>query len=230
MAMFGFFKARSKSFFPGPRLVGRRWLLLFLVVGLSASACLPSKWSSSSRELGKKPPDSCVFFVANHGYHTGIILPVRSAVHQWNSDFPHLAKGRYLELAWGDSAFYRAAGQPLGTALKAALWPSASVMHVVSFDKPPKRFLSGQKVYKLHSHPKSYKAMLAFIKQSFKQAPANQYQYLGKGLYGQSGFYASTKTYHAFYNCNNWVNTALKKADKQAPLWGGFPFMVTLYL
>jgi uncharacterized protein (TIGR02117 family) len=227
--MFGFFTVHSKQCFLSPRLISKRWMLVFLALGLLVSACLPSKWSNS-REISQKPDDSCVFFVANHGYHTSIILPVRSPVHHWGNRFPHLANGRYLELAWGDSTFYRASGQPLTTALKAALWPTPSVMHVVSFDKPPGRYLPEQKIYKLQTQPQHYKALLAFIKQSFKQASRDQYRYLGKGLYGQSGFYASSQTYHAFYNCNNWVNTALKKAGVQAPLWGGFPFMVTLYL
>ncbi len=199
----------------------------FLLCAIGIAACLPSNWSSQPT-LKQLNEDERHFYVVIHGYHTSLVLPMDSAARYWH--YPGLPKGSYLSFAWGDSAFYRSPGQPLGRGLSAVFCPTPSVMHVVSFEQHPKDYFADDKVYALAATPSDYQAMLTFIGQSFEVSRSGHWEYLGKGKYKNSGFYKSAETYHGFYNCNNWVTTALKKAGHQAPLWGGFPFMVTLYL
>ncbi|WP_456381075.1 DUF2459 domain-containing protein, partial [Thiolapillus sp.] len=81
---------------------------------------------------GAGEPEKTIYLVS-HGWHAGIVV--------WRSDIPDAAwpiladfpDARYLEVGWGDEDFYKTPDPHLGLILKAALLPTASVLHVVGF-------------------------------------------------------------------------------------------------
>ncbi len=75
--------------------------------------------------------DSVNLYIVNHGWHAGLILPITSVQEEQLplvSDFP---RARYLEIGWGDAAFYQAREPTLSLALRAIVKPTPSVLHVV---------------------------------------------------------------------------------------------------
>ena len=82
------------------------------------------------------------FFVVRHGWHSGIVVA--------RADIPpgtlppgvvarDFAGCRCLEFGWGDRSFYTAPKPTVPMALRAALIPGPSVLHVAGFTLPPAR-------------------------------------------------------------------------------------------
>lgn len=151
-------------------------------------------------------------FVVGHGWHIGIaaargVLPAARWPEQL--DFP---AGTFLEVGWGDSAYYRAEDPGLGAALRAALRPSASVVHVAAFRRPPPEVFPRSEVIRLHVSAAGADSLAAFFHAAYARDEAGRPRPLGPGLYGESRFYAGQARYHLFRNCNAWVAHALVAA------------------
>ena len=74
-------------------------------------------------------------FVVNHGWHAGIILKtedINNSVWQIDSLFK---KRQYIEVGWGDEAFYKSSDPSVWTTIKAAVIPTSSVLHVRALNR-----------------------------------------------------------------------------------------------
>jgi uncharacterized protein (TIGR02117 family) len=75
-------------------------------------------------------------YVVKRGWHTGIAVAKADWPNrQWPvlSQFPEVD---YLEFGWGDARFYQAERETLWLGLRAALWPTSSVVHVIGIRDP----------------------------------------------------------------------------------------------
>ncbi len=157
-------------------------------------------------------PSAKTFYVASHGWHTGIILPGReisAAIPQLGRDFGNV---RYYELGWGDEGFYRAARINTGLVLKAVFWPTDTVLHVVGFSDAPPAFFLGSEVVALRASANGFRRLLDFIAESFARDPSGEIQPLGPGAYGRSRFYRAAGTYFLWNTCNTWTAKGLKRS------------------
>ncbi len=158
------------------------------------------------------PPDEeqrKVFQVVKHGWHVGIVVDrdeIASRVPFGNDDF---SGAEHLEIGWGDARFYQAEKPSAGLALRAALWPTASVMHIVGFSGDPARYFSASEVVDICVRRSEYKRMLDFIMASFERRPDGEVIPLGPGLYGASRFYRAQGSFHLFNTCNTWAARAV---------------------
>ncbi len=151
------------------------------------------------------------FYVVSHGWHTGIVVDrkeVIEAVPQLESGFD---KGRYIEIGWGDEQFYRAQAVKPTLALRALLWPTSTVFHIVGVPDAPRRYFSGSEVVEVSVPQAGYEKLLAFLAQGFHRTSGNDVVKLGKGLYGNSRFYRAEGNFHVFNTCNTWVAKAIKE-------------------
>lgn len=184
-------------------------------------------WGHPNRNSEKGDSTISIYIISKE-YHSSIIIPMQSTVHDWEKYFsPHMITYRYLELAWGDRKYYMASRFDLGSGLRALLLPTPSVMHVVSFPQPPREFFLQSEIGKINLPVHKFEKMLDYIRESFAWKQNETLKYLKPGIYGASGFFASPKIYHGLFNCNNWVYKALRKAGIPTPVWGGFPVDVT---
>jgi uncharacterized protein (TIGR02117 family) len=125
------------------------------------------------------------------------------------ADFPD---ADYLEVGWGDRAYYMAADPGAWLGLKAIAWPTPAVLHVVGVDTAPERFFPGAEILEIGVAPAGLQRLLAHLRQSHELDGAGRPITLGPGLYGHSRFYASREQFHLFKTCNVWVATALQAA------------------
>ena len=150
-----------------------------------------------------------VFQVVKHGWHVGIVVKK----DEMASKVPLLWEGfsgvEHLEIGWGDARFYQAAEPSAGLALRAALWPTASVMHIVGFSGDPANYFPASEVVDICVSRSEYRRMLDFIRESFKYRPDGDVIPLGPGLYGTSRFYEAQGSFHLFNTCNTWAARAL---------------------
>ncbi len=149
------------------------------------------------------------FYVVSHGWHTGLIVDRRDLIErvpELRIDFGHV---KYLEVGWGDQRFYRAQPVEFGLALRALLFPTSSVLHIVEVPVSPRHYFSGSEVVAALVPQTGYGKLLDFVAGSFSRTSSNDVMKLGRGLYGKSRFYHAVGRFHVFNTCNTWVAQAI---------------------
>jgi uncharacterized protein (TIGR02117 family) len=127
---------------------------------------------------------------------------------------------RFLEVGWGDRAFYRSADAGIGLALKAAFASEGSVLHVAGFDRAPAEYFPGARLVTVELTPRQVESLARFISGAYARDPAGRPIELGPGLYPGSRFYAATGRYSLLYTCNSWIAEALRAGGCPiTPIW-----------
>ncbi len=153
-------------------------------------------------------------WIVRHDWHTGLVLrreDVPADVWPERDDFPG---AEYLEVGWGDRAFYQAPRGTLWLGLKAVFWATDSVLHVAAFDVPPSVYFAGREVAGIELSPRGFRALVAFIADAHARTGEGRAIGLGPGKYGPSRFYLGREPY-VLTTCNVWTARALRA--------GGFP-------
>lgn len=177
---------------------------------LHAASCAPVTTgpglpASSTPDAGHDNP----VYVLTHGWHVGIALsPADIPSELWPEKVDFLG-ARYLEVGWGDETFYRAHEITLAMALKAALTPTRSVLHVVGLDRPVERFFPTGGIVELRLSDQGLRALVQYVHDTIERRGRNRAFALGRGLYGDSRFYHATGSYSLLNNCNHWAARAL---------------------
>jgi len=159
-----------------------------------------------------KPIRDQAIYVANHGWHTGFILPsksVEAALPFLNQRFDTAS---YYEFGWGDEGFYQAEEITLGLVIGAVFWPTDAVMHVVAVPFDPENYFITSEVIELKLSTSELKSLQTFIARSFAYTADGKIKYISKGIYGDSQFYQATGTYFMTNTCNTWTAKGLKSA------------------
>jgi len=108
--------------------------------------------------------------------------------------------------------FYQPPDPHLGLILKAALSPTASVLHIVGFNGPVPAYFPYSEIIGIELSSAGLEQLSRTVAASFARDEAGNITSLGPGLYGNSRFYLSRETYHLFNTCNVWTARALGAA------------------
>jgi uncharacterized protein (TIGR02117 family) len=149
--------------------------------------------------------------VVSHGWHTGIVFHSQD-IPDSLFEQPFFPDRNYIEFGWGDRAYYMDPEAGNWTAIKAAIWPTAGVMHVVGFDLPVDDYFSLSRNYPLEIGRDGRDKLLLYLIDSFTRGEDRRFIRLGEGLYGESQFYESDHTYIFPKTCNVWTAGGLKEA------------------
>lgn len=185
------------------------WMLL---AGAGLSACALQPGTDLSLEAADSSPRAYAIDVVNHGWHTGMVLPAREMRERLPQLVERFPDAPYLEFGWGDSAFYQADRVTAGLALRALLWPTDSVMHVVAVPDAARHHFSASPQERLCLTRRQYLALVEFVTASFSVNEGREILPLGGGLYGDSQFYRARGKYHLFNTCNTWLAKGLREA------------------
>ena len=151
-------------------------------------------------------------YVVRHGWHSGIVVRAADVpVLAWPAR-REFADAEYLEVGWGDRAYYQASAPSVWLGLRALLWPTAGVLHIVAFDGPVERHFMSAEIVALQITPQGLARLVAAVSVSHELDATGRPIRLGPGLYGRSRFYASRDTFHLFTTCNVWVAALLREA------------------
>lgn len=151
-------------------------------------------------------------FVVNHGWHADIILKVEDINSSVLQIGPVFKNYQYVEIGWGDEAFYRSLDPSVWTTLKAALIPTSSALHVRALNMYNLNMFPKENIIKIPISQIAYTKLLTFIENSFAKKDYKPI-ILSKGLYPSSFFYLSSKKYHILHTCNVWTAEALRSAE-----------------
>ncbi len=160
-------------------------------------------------ELGATEVAPSIYLV-RHGWHAGIVIEQQRAakqIRQIGDDFAHR---EFVEIGWGDHDFYQTLEPRFSNILKAGMWPTESVLHVVGFDGRVTHYFPQSEIVRIDLTGQQIDNLVTHIAASFAKMKGEKS--LGVGLYGDSRFYRSLESYHIFNTCNIWTARALKSA------------------
>lgn len=151
-------------------------------------------------------------YIVNHGWHAGIVLRGADVPPDLWPERRDFSLAEYLEVGWGDRDYYMSSRPGACLLLNAALLPTASVLHVVGFRGSVADYFPGSEIIRVNLSAEGFKRLVSYLDNSFDRDGKGRAPSLGPGLYGDSRFYPSRETYHAFNTCNVWVARALRAA------------------
>ena len=184
-------------------------ILMYFLVAVACCACAaPAKDLFSP---GDNAPVKQIYLVS-HGWHAGIVLrraDIPAGLWPQNVNFPD---AEFLEVGWGDKQYYQTPGAHFGIALRAVLWPTSSVLHIVGFNGAVAAYFSSSEIIGIKLGEPGFELLLRYIAASFARDESGQALPLGRGRYGNSRFYLSRESYHLFNTCSVWTARALRAA------------------
>jgi len=191
--------------------------LVALATVLTFAACL-----GPVRDL--YPPragdDTVTVHVVRHGWHSGLVIrrdQIPAEVWPEHTRFP---AARFLEVGWGDRAFYQSPDAGIGLALEASLASEGSVLHVVGLDRAPAEHYAHAEIIPVVLSARGADTLARFVSRAHARDAAGEPIDLGPGLYPGSRFYAATGRYSLVYTCNSWIASALRAAGCPiTPAW-----------
>ena len=202
-----------------PRAPGRGLVVApaLLLAVLLAAACL-----GPIREL--YPPRageaSVTVHVVGHGWHSAIMIrrdDIPTEAWPESALFP---MARFLEVGWGDRAFYESPDAGIVLAFKAAFASEASVLHVAAFDRPAFQSFPHAEIIAIELSLHGMESLSRFVSRAYLRDPTGQPIDMGPGLYHDSRFYAATGRYSLVNTCNNWIAEALLAGGCPiTPMW-----------
>ncbi len=151
-------------------------------------------------------------YIVSHGWHTGLVIPSRdvySNIPELNARF---GKAQYIEFGWGDKGFYQAKEITSGLTMRAILWPTESVVHVVAIPLDVYEYFQGSEIKNAYLNRRELESLVRFISNSFYKDEHGKVLELKSGIYGDSQFYKGTGNYHLMNTCNKWTAKGLRSA------------------
>lgn len=178
-----------------------------------AGALLISACSGTRSHADLPASDSKVaIHVVSHGWHTGIVVRKADVVPGTWPEMDDFPRAEYMEVGWGDRAYYQELNPGVGDALAAVMVPGPSVLHIVGFRGAVRQTFPASDVADLRITAEQLARLVAFFRAYYERDANGKPVALGPGLYGDSQFYNARERFHLFNNCNVWTAKALQAA------------------
>jgi uncharacterized protein (TIGR02117 family) len=217
-------------------------VLAALVAALLAALVAVGLATAGAGDLRLFPPpagaSTVEVAIVDHGYHAGLVVrtadlsrlaaagePVLAALQARFAAYP------WLEIGWGDGAFYRLAPALSDVTVEMAIAALSgsnedSVLHVVGLEAEPARSFPASDVQTVRLSADGFRALGRRLAVTFARDAAGQPEVIGPGLYGPSLFFRAEGRYSLLETCNHWVAglvaaAGLKISPVPATLSGG---------
>ena len=200
----------------------RAGVFLFVLLGACAAPAT-SPWMDEVDRVGSERSKNSLpaedgaarkpVYLVSHGWHTGIVVrraDLPTAVWPESEDFPG---AEYLEVGWGDRDYYQTREPGAWLAIKAAFWPTPSVLHMVGFSGAVASYFPYSEVIELELSQRGFERLCGFVHGRFDRNGAARSTRLGPGLYGHSAFYPAREKFHLFNTCNVWTARVLRAGE-----------------
>ncbi|MCP4116068.1 MAG: TIGR02117 family protein [Desulfobacteraceae bacterium] len=197
-------------------------LVLILAAGshMTACGCKPRVVRPKPAAGSQAQPQ--VIHVANHGWHTGVIIPGREINREMPVLEDRFGDAPYYEFGWGDAQFYQAKEISFRLGVRALCWPTDAVLHVVALPDEPETCFPHSEVATLFITKEGYDSLREFISLSFARNSQGLPRALARGIYGDSHFYRAEGTFFLTNTCNKWTAKALRSAGRDIPVTFSF--------
>jgi hypothetical protein len=165
-------------------------------------------------------PDSLrSIYIVRRGWHTGIVI----AVQDWPNpnwallaDFPG---AEYLEFGWGDERFYQAEPETFWSGVRAALWPTSSVIHTIGSRDPIATNAQAEEVVQLRIPAGQLREIAWAIEMEFAGTDPEPTGQMLKSAPTPNRFYKAKRSFYFPRMCNWWVAKRLQQTGCPVRAW-----------
>jgi uncharacterized protein (TIGR02117 family) len=187
--------------------------LLLLVAFVVVAGCAAPAADRDASVVQADTPHR--IYVVRHGWHSGIVVPAAKVPADAWLARRQFAAAEYFEVGWGDRAYYQAVDPSPWLGLRALLWPTPGVLHIVAFSGPVEQIFGAIEILELRVSAHGLDRLVQMVRDSHELDAAGRQIAFGPGQYGTSRFYASREKFHLFKTCNVWTATLLRQAGVQ---------------
>lgn len=184
-----------------------RPVLLLMMLFLSTGCLGPVRELYPEEE--RQRPNSV--YVISQGWHVGIAFKSRF-LRKKLPEHSRIPDTDFLMVGWGDNKYYPADRAGIGLFLRAAFWPTGSVIHLVGFDEiADEHFIKGE-VVRVRVSQQGMEEMTDHIADRFRTADQGTLFYAADGLYPQSAFFEAKGRYYFPKTSNKWSARVLRES------------------
>ena len=155
-------------------------------------------------------------YIVKRAWHTGIAVPAADwPDREWSvlHDFPN---AKYLEFGWGDARFYQAEDETFWLGVRAALFSTASTIHVIGFEQPTPAALLADEVIEVRVSAEGLQQLARSIEQEFTDPTPVATGASLNATPQPNRFYAARRRFFFPRMCNWW--TARRLNDGGCPI------------
>ena len=154
--------------------------------------------------------------VVGHDWHTGIVIPVNNDALELCPALERFKGDRFVEIGWGDYAFYTTDSISVVKTVRALFWPTPTVLHLFGYDEPTLETFPDADIVRLELTAEEFRALLRTLNSCF----ASDWPF-SLGHYENSFFYSAKGTYFFTNTCNVWTLRTLRSASVSTIPWAG---------
>lgn len=189
-------------------LMNRIYYIFILLLSFFVTSCLGPVSELYPENKEQRPVQ---VHVVNLGWHTAIAFE-GEYLRKKLPDHKEMPGSRFLMMGWGDAKYYPAERTGIGLLLRAAFWPTGSVLHLVGFDDDVEIYFSGTDVVELHLSEDGMEEMITYISERFQRDGEGKLEYAEPGLYRNSAFFKAKELYFFPRTSNKWTARVLRKS------------------
>jgi uncharacterized protein (TIGR02117 family) len=157
-------------------------------------------------------PSCRTAYVIHDSWHAAIVLSKNDLPEQTIPELADFPAAQMIEFSWGDQDYFPNPNSGFLTAIKAALWSSGSVLHLVGFAGELKKVYPGAEILRLDISSSAFDHLVSYIAQTFRRPAPDKPAPASAGLFPNSRFYPATRQFSLLRTCNTWVAEALSSA------------------
>lgn len=178
-----------------------------LLFALLLTGCLGPVTDLYPEEREERPHPVWVMSV---GWHTAIVIE-SEFLEEKVALQEHLAPSRYYKVGWGDGRYYPSTDPGFGLLVRAALWPTRSVLHVTGLDYAPDQVFLNSEIVLVHVSREGMERIAEFVDDRFRRDGDGAITVVAEGLYANSLFFDARGRYYLPKTSNHWTARALRQ-------------------
>lgn len=150
--------------------------------------------------------------IVHNSWHAAIVLRQSDLAAKPMPELADFPAAQFIEFGWGDQDYFPNPDAGVVAAIKAALWSSGSIIHLVGFSDPIENFYRGAAITELRMNEAAYRRLLDYIDETFRRDGRSNRAPAAAGLFAYSRFYPARRSFSLLRTCNTWVAEALQQA------------------
>jgi uncharacterized protein (TIGR02117 family) len=156
-----------------------------------------------------------------HDYwHSAILVRTIDVSSQIVPEVRDFSGADFLEFSWGDREYFPHPDPGIALALKAAVWSSGSILHVVGVRGSPELAYPNAEIITIGLTTGNLQRLVQFVAETFSRAGVETASAARPGLSENARFYWAQGRFSIFRTCNTWVAEALQAAELPInPAW-----------
>ena len=166
-----------------------------------------SQWACTDSE-----PTCKSVSIVHNSWHAAIVLRKSDLAERTMPELADFPAAQFIEFSWGDKDYFPDPQSGIFGAIKAAMWSSGSVIHLVGFADTVENYYRGATITELRLSPAAYERMVDYIDETFLRQQSSGRARAAPGLFSSSRFYPANRSFSVLRTCNTWVAEALEQA------------------